>query len=451
MNFKQYPNIIIRNANLVNEGRQQIADVLIQNGRIEKIATTITGIFNAKTIDAQGAWLIPGMIDDQVHFREPGAPHKGSIASESMAATIGGITSYMDMPNTNPPTLDLESLLQKKQIAARQSRANYAFHFGVSANNLDLIEQLDPKLVSGVKVFMGASTGNMLVDDPKTLERLFANVPTILLTHCESTPQIKKQQALHLQQYGADIPARMHPKIRDKHACFESSRLAVSLAEKYATQLHVLHISTAKELCLFKNLPLNRKHISAEVCIHHLSFDDSDYETLGHLIKCNPAIKTLQDKQALITALAQSNRLDIIGTDHAPHTWDEKQQSYLNAPAGLPLVQHALPALMELVADRKLSIETLVRKTSHQVADLFKIKDRGYIREGYWADLVLLRKNHQAIAVKDQKNYMHCNWSPFQDRTFRYQVDTTIVSGQLAWHQQQLFLNCQGQALDIDR
>ncbi|ENX35620.1 hypothetical protein F889_00763 [Acinetobacter colistiniresistens] len=451
MSFRNAPKIIIRNANIVNEGGQYISDVLIQQGRIEKIAGTISGIFNAKIIDAKGAWLIPGMIDDQVHFRDPGSPQKGSIASESMAATIGGITSFMDMPNTNPATLNLETLVQKKHIAAQHSMANYAFHFGVSSDNLDLIEQLDPKLVSGVKVFMGASTGNMLVDDPKILERLFANVPTILLTHCEYTPWIKAQEKRYAEKYGVHIPAAMHPKIRDKDACFESSRLAITLAEKYATQLHVLHVTTAKELCLFKNLPLNLKHISAEVCIHHLSFDDSDYAALGHLIKCNPAIKTRQDKAALIHAISQSNRLDIIGTDHAPHTWDEKQQPYLKAPAGLPLVQHALPALMELVADRKLSIETLVRKTSHQVADLFKIKDRGYIREGYWADLVLLRKNQQALAVREQKNYMQCNWSPFQDRTFRYLVDTTIVSGQLAWHQQKLFLNCQGQALEIDR
>jgi len=451
MSFRNSPDIIIRNANIVNEGQQQISDVLIRHGRIEKIQSNITGIVHAKSIEADGNWLIPGMIDDQVHFRDPGSPQKGSIASESSAAVIGGITSYMDMPNTNPATLDLKTLMHKKQIAAQHSMANYAFHLGVSADNLEVVERLDPKLVSGVKVFMGASTGNMLVDDPTILERLFANVPTILLTHCEYTPRIKAREKLFLEKYGRNIPAAMHPKIRDKYACFESSKLAVSLAEKYGTQLHVLHITTAKELCLFKDLPLNRKHITAEVCIHHLSFDESDYADLGHLIKCNPAIKTQQDKEALINAIAESNRLDIIGTDHAPHTWDEKQQSYLDAPAGLPLVQHAIPALMELVADQKLDITTMVRKTSHQVADLFKIKDRGYIREGYWADVVLLRENTQQLAVKDQHNYMRCNWSPFVNKTFRYNVDTTIVSGQLAWHQSQLFLNCQGQALEINR
>ena len=451
MNFRQPPNLIIRNANMVNEGQQQICDVLIQQGRISKIQPNITGIYNAKSIEADGAWLLPGMIDDQVHFRDPGSPQKGSFASESLAAAIGGITSIMDMPNTNPPTLDLTALHYKKGIAAQHSIANYAFHFGVSAQNLEIVEALDPKLVSGVKVFMGASTGNMLVDDPKILERLFANVPTILLTHCESTPRIKQLEAFYRDQYGEDVPAYLHPKIRDKQACFESSRLAVSLAEKFGTQLHVLHLTTAKELCLFKNLPLDKKHITAEVCIHHLTFDESDYADLGHLIKCNPSIKTTNDKQALIEAVSNSHRLDIIGTDHAPHTWQEKQQSYFNAPSGLPLVQHALPALLELVADQKLSIETLVRKTSHQVADLFRIKDRGYIREGYWADLVLIRENHQKQSVAEQTNYMRCGWTPFQKKTFRHLVDTTIISGQLAWHQQQPYLNCQGQALEIDR
>lgn len=451
MNFRHLSDLIIRNANMVNEGHCQIGDVLIQQGRISKIQSSITGISHTKCIEANGAWLIPGMIDDQVHFRDPGSPQKATFASESMAAAVGGITSVMDMPNTKPPTLDLVALHHKKNIAAQHSMTNYAFHFGVSAHNLAIIEQLDPKLVSGVKVFMGASTGNMLVDDPKVLERLFANVPTILLTHCENTPRIQHLEQLYRQQYGENIPAFLHPEIRDEQACFESSSLAVSLAEKYGTQLHVLHITTEKELSLFKNLPLNQKHITAEVCVHHLSFDDRDYARLGHQIKCNPAIKTQNDKQALIEAVAHSQRLDIIGTDHAPHTWQEKQQSYFNAPAGLPLVQHALPALMELVADQQLSIETLVQKTSHQVADLFRIQHRGYIREGYWADLVLLRENQTQQYVSQQSNYMHCGWTPFQDKTFRYLVDTTIISGQLAWHQQKIFPNCRGQALEINR
>ena len=451
MNFKACPDLIIRNANMVNEGQQQICDVLIRQGRIHKIQSNITGIYNAKNIHADGAWLIPGMIDDQVHFRDPGSPEKGSFASESLAAAIGGITSVMDMPNTDPPTLDLAALHEKKDIARQNSITNYAFHFGVSGQNLDIVEALDPRLVSGVKVFMGASTGNMLVDDPKSLERLFANVPTILLTHCESTPRIQQREAYYRKRYGENIPAYLHPKIRDKHACFESSRFAVSLAEKFGTQLHMLHVTTAKELCLFKNLPLHKKHITAEVCIHHLSFDESDYADLGHLIKCNPSIKTANDKATLIEALSNSHRLDIIGTDHAPHTWQEKQHTYFQAPSGLPLIQHALPALMELVADQQLSIDTLVRKTSHQVADLFHLKDRGYIREGYWADLVILRENNKHQSVQQQTNYMRCAWTPFHNKTFRYLVDSTIISGQLAWHMQRPYLNCQGQALDIDR
>ncbi|MDQ8936853.1 dihydroorotase [Acinetobacter rudis] len=451
MNFKHLPNLIIRNANVVNEDTCKIQDILIQQGRVSKIEPQITGFYHAKEIDANGAWLMPGMIDDQVHFRDPGSAHKGGFLSESSAAAVGGITSIMDMPNTHPPTLDLVTLQDKKDRAAKLCMTNYAFHFGVSADNLDIVENIDPKSISGIKVFMGASTGNMLVDDLQILERLFANAPTILLTHCESTPRIRHMEQYYRQQYGEHIPAILHPKIRDKHACFESTRLAVSLAEKYATQLHVLHISTAKELCLFKNIPLDKKYITAEVCVHHLSFDDRSYGRLGHQIKTNPAIKTVHDKNALIDAVAHSHRLDIIGTDHAPHTWLEKQQSYFDAPSGLPLVQHALPALMELVAEQRLSIETLVKKTSHQVADLFRIKDRGYIREGYWADLVLIKDNHDQQAVSQQRNFMHCGWTPFQHKTFRYLVDTTIISGQLAWHQQQLFLNCRGMALDINR
>ena len=451
MNFRALPDLVIRNAHVVNEGKSEYRDVLIQNGRITKIQSSISQVTQVKNIEANGAWLIPGMIDDQVHFRDPGSPHKATFASESMAAVVGGITSVMDMPNTRPPTLDFAALQQKKDIAAQHSMTNYAFHFGVSADNLDLVEHLDPKQVSGVKVFMGASTGNMLVDDPKVLERLFTNVPTILLTHCESTPRIKELEDKYREQYGEQIPAWMHPKIRDEQACFESSSLAVALAQKYGTQLHVLHISTAKELSLFQDLPLKHKQISAEVCIHHLHFNERDYADLGHLIKCNPAIKTPADQQALIDTVAHSQRLDIIGTDHAPHTWQEKQSSYFHAPSGLPLVQHAVPALMELVATQQLSIETLVQKTAHQVADLFRLEDRGYIREGYWADLVLLKENQKHEPVNQQPNFMRCGWTPFQHQTFRYLVDTTIVSGQLAWHQQQLFMNCRGQALAINR
>ncbi|MDQ1207859.1 dihydroorotase [Acinetobacter baylyi] len=449
MNFNTLPDIMIRNANMINEGQSKFCDVLIKNGRIAKIQSSISSINNAKEIEANGRWLLPGMIDDQVHFRDPGSPHKGCIASESAAATIGGITSYMDMPNTQPPTLDLDALQAKKNIASQTSIANYAFHFGVSADNLKTIKQLDPTLVSGVKVFMGASTGNMLVDDPKTLEFLFANVPTILLSHCESSPIISQNEKLFREKFGEDIDASCHPLIRNEECCYQSSKIAVELAKKFNTQLHVLHLTTARELALFEDKPLHEKRITAEVCIHHLHFDDRDYKQLNHLIKCNPSIKAVSDKEALIQAIANTNLLDVIGTDHAPHTWDEKQKSYFQAPAGLPLVQHALPALLELVADQKMTIENVVKKTSHQVADLFRIKERGYIREGYWADLVLIDKN--PLIVAQQPNFMRCGWTPFIHQTFRHQVATTIVSGQIAWHNQQLFLNCKGHALEIDR
>lgn len=317
MNFNTLPDIMIRNANMINEGQSKFCDVLIKNGRIAKIQSSISSINNAKEIEANGRWLLPGMIDDQVHFRDPGSPHKGCIASESAAATIGGITSYMDMPNTQPPTLDLDALQAKKTIASQTSIANYAFHFGVSADNLEIIKQLDPTLVSGVKVFMGASTGNMLVDDPKTLGLLFANVPTILLSHCESSPIISQNEKLFREKFGEDIDASCHPIIRNEECCYQSSKMAVELAKKFNTQLHVLHLTTARELALFEDKPLHEKRITAEVCIHHLHFDDRDYKQLNHLIKCNPSIKAVSDKEALIQAIANTNLLDIIGTDHA--------------------------------------------------------------------------------------------------------------------------------------
>lgn len=317
------------------------------------------------------------MIDDQVHFREPGYPQKGSIASESRAAVAGGITSFMDMPNTRPATLSLEALAEKKRLAAAHSVANYGFHFGVSRDNLDTVAALDPRDVAAVKVFMGASTGDMLVDDLPTLERLFASVPTLLLSHCEDTPRIEANLARWRQRFGERIPAAAHPRIRDAEACYRSTALAVELAQRHGTLLHVLHLSTARELALFEDKPLCQKRITAEVCVHHLLFDDSDYARLGHLLKCNPAIKSREDRDALRRALA-GNRLDVIGTDHAPHAWAEKQQAYPQAPAGLPLVQHALPALLELVREGWLSLATLVAKTSHRVAELFAIADRGF-------------------------------------------------------------------------
>ncbi|RBB98734.1 dihydroorotase [Pseudomonas sp. MWU12-2115] len=441
-------SVLIRNARLVNEGREFDGDLLVSHGRIVKIARSIDGETARVEIDANGQWLLPGMIDDQVHFREPGAPEKGCIHTESRAAVAGGITSFMDMPNTRPATLTLEALADKKRRAAINSVANYGFHFGVSRDNLDTVAALNPCEVAGVKVFMGASTGNMLVDDPRTLERLFAEVPTILLAHCEHTPSIEANAARLRARLGEHLPANIHALIRDAEACYRSSSLAVELARRHGTRLHVLHLTTARELALFEDKPLAQKHITAEVCLHHLLFDESDYPALGNLIKCNPAIKTRADRDALRAALL-SNRLDVIGSDHAPHTWAEKQRPYAEAPSGLPLVQHALPALLELVADGVLPITTLVAKTSHRVADLFAIPDRGYLREGYWADLVLVEP--AALEVSRQPILSQCGWTPFADKTFRYRVNTTLVSGQIAWREQRINEGCQGLPLRFMR
>ena len=436
-------SVLIRNARLVNEGCEFDADLWVDHGRIVKIARSISGANAQVEIDAQGQWLLPGMIDDQVHFREPGAPDKGSFYSESRAAVAGGITSYMDMPNTAPATLSLAALDDKKRRAALHSVANYGFHFGVSHDNLDTVAALDPCTVAGVKVFMGASTGQMLVDDPQVLERLFANVPTVLLAHCEHTPSIQTNEANLRALFGERLPAAAHPLVRNAEACFRSSSLAVDLAKRHGTRLHVLHLTTARELALFEDKPLAHKRITAEVCLHHLLFDDRDYPRLGNLIKCNPAIKSLADRDALRQALL-SDRLDVIGSDHAPHTWAQKQLPYFDAPAGLPLVQHALPALLELVADGLLPLTTLVAKTSHRVADLFRIPDRGYLREGYWADLVLIRAEPTPVAVADQPILAQCGWTPFAGRTFRHRVATTLVSGQIAWHDNRIHDGCQG-------
>ncbi|WP_180698085.1 dihydroorotase [Pseudomonas crudilactis] len=441
-------SVLIRNARLVNEGREFDGDLLVSNGRIVKIARSIEGESATIEIDANGQWLLPGMIDDQVHFREPGAPAKGSIHTESRAAVAGGITSFMDMPNTNPATLTLEALADKKRRAAINSVANYGFHFGVSRDNLDTVAALNPCEVAGVKVFMGASTGNMLVDDPRILERLFAEVPTILLAHCEHTPSIDANAANLRELFGDRIPAAAHPLIRNAEACYRSSSLAVELAKNHGTRLHVLHLTTARELALFEDKPLAQKRITAEVCLHHLLFDDRDYSKLGNLIKCNPAIKTQSDRDTLREAL-NSNRLDVIGSDHAPHTWEEKQQPYAQAPSGLPLVQHALPALMELVADGVLPITTLVAKTSHRVADLFAIPDRGYLREGYWADLVLVEA--QTLEVDRQPILSQCGWTPFAGRSFRHRVNATMVSGQIAWRGGRVNEGCRGLALRFMR
>lgn len=442
--------LLVRNARLVNEGREFDADLLVRHGRIERIDASIDNVRAAREIDAQGAFLLPGMIDDQVHFREPGAPHKGSIASESRAAVAGGITSFMDMPNTSPATLTREALADKQRRAAAGSQANYGFHFGVSRDNLDTIAALDPREVAGIKVFMGASTGNLLVDDPRVLEKLFVYAPTIVLAHCEHTPSILDNEAWWRDRHGEFIPPAAHPLIRDAEACYRSSSLAVELARRFGTRLHVLHLTTARELALFEAGPVAGKRITAEVCVHHLLFDDSDYASLGHLIKCNPAIKTASDREALRRALAD-DRIDVIGTDHAPHTLGEKRRTYSRAPAGLPLVQHALPGALELVSEGALSLAQVVRKTSHAVAELFAIRERGFLREGYWADFALVERLAVPRPVAADPVLAHCGWTPFHQRRFHHVVRSTVVSGQLAWHEGRVQDGCQGLPLMFER
>lgn len=440
--------MLITNAHIINEGHEIAADLLIKNGRIEKIAAKIDAPAGVEVYDARGQWLLPGMIDDQVHFREPGLTHKGCIATESAAAVAGGITSFMDMPNTKPATLSMAALADKKAIAARDSLANYSFHFGVSNDNLDTVAALDPREVAGIKVFMGASTGNMLVDDPAVLERLFARTPTILLAHCEDSARVTVNEGKWRKSHGDAVPFWAHPLIRDAEVCYQSSSLAVELAKKYSTQLHVLHISTARELELFEDKPLADKRITAEVCVHHLLFDDRDYARLGSHLKCNPAVKSETDRDALRAAL-NGNRLDVIGTDHAPHTLEEKGGSYFQAPSGLPLAQHALPGLMGLVHDGIIDLPTLVAKTSHRVADLFQIAERGYLREGYWADLVLI--GDRDFEAPDDPILSCCRWSPFSGRRFRSRVSATVVSGQLVYRAGAIDWRYRGRPLAFNR
>ena len=383
--------------------------------------------FHFVGLAAENKYLLPGMIDDQVHFREPGLTHKGTIASESRAAVAGGITSYMEMPNVNPATTTIAALEKKYAIAAKVSYANYAFYLGATENNLDQIKQLSPKKHCGVKVFMGASTGDLLVEAPQALDAIFRESPALIVTHCESGPVINKNQAALLREKKR-LAIEDHPKIRDVNACYASSSYAVALAKKYRSQLHVLHLTTEKELSLFDAGPIINKHITAEVCVHHLWFTDQDYPRLGNLIKCNPAIKSQRDRDALIQGL-HMKKIDIIATDHAPHTWSEKQLDYPQAPAGLPLVQHALVSLLEHVKHGRLTITQLVEKTAHNPAIRYGIAERGFIREGYYADLVLI-DNQSPQMVTHENSLYHCQWTPFVGQIFSYQVKSTWVNGQ---------------------
>ncbi|MBS1269663.1 MAG: Dihydroorotase [Gammaproteobacteria bacterium] len=442
------PKSLICNARIVNEGTIREADILIDNGRIEKIAASIEAQNGWDVLDARGKHVLPGMIDDQVHFREPGATHKGDIASESAAAVAGGITSFMDMPNVNPPTLDSERLEDKYRRAAKNARANYSFYLGASNDNIEEIRNVQPNQTCGVKIFMGASTGNMLVNDPNALNAIFADCPVPIVTHCEDTPTIQAAERYYRNIHGEDIPMAMHPHIRSADACYMSSALAVELANRHQARLHVLHLTTAREVTLFTNAPLEHKRITAEVCVHHLFFDDSYYATKGTLIKCNPAIKTEVDKQALLRAVVES-RIDVIATDHAPHTREEKQRTYFNAPAGLPLVQHALPSLLQQYRLGRLTLQTIVQKISHTPARIFGVVDRGYIREGYWADLAII--DLRAPFTVSRNNILYkCGWSPFDGYTFPSSVFATFVNGQLAYRDGRVSPSVFGKRLQIE-
>jgi dihydroorotase len=444
---------LIVNARLVNEEREFDGDLRVSRGRIVEIGSGLAARDRETVVDAAGRRLLPGMIDDQVHFREPGLEYKADMASESAAAVAGGLTSFMDMPNTSPPTLDATALEDKYARANGRAWANYGFYMGTSTGNLDAIRALDPRTAPGVKVFMGASTGNMLVDDPVILDAVFREAPTPIITHCEDTPMIEAELAKYKAKYGGDIPAECHPDIRSREACVKSTQLAISLARRHVSRLHVLHISTADELALFTPGPLVdaagvRKRITAETCIHYLRFDRADYARLGHLIKCNPAIKDASDREALIRALAEDT-IDVLATDHAPHTLEEKMRPYTSAPSGLPLVQYALVAALELVHEGRLTTAQVVRKFAHAPAQLFDVHERGFLREGYRADLVLV--DDTPFTVRREDVLSKCGWSPFEGTTFHSRIATTWVNGEVVWNGERLVGEPQGQRLAFDR
>lgn len=444
---------LIVNARLVNEGREFDGDLRIADGRIAAIGSGLAAGARDTVIDAAGRRLLPGMIDDQVHFREPGLEYKADMASESAAAVAGGLTTFMDMPNTSPPTLDSVALEDKYRRAQGRAWGNFGFYMGASNDNLEAIRALDPLTAPGIKVFMGASTGNMLVDDPDTLDAIFREAPTPIITHCEDTPTIDAVLARYRGEYGEEIPVGAHPDIRSREACIKSTRLALELARRHDTRLHVLHISTADELALFEQGPLlradgSRKRITAETCVHFLRFAREDYARLGNLIKCNPAIKEASDRDALIAALAE-DRIDVLATDHAPHTLEEKSRPYMQAPSGLPLVQFALQAALELVHEGRLSTAQVVQKFAHASAQLFDVHERGFLREGYHADLVLIDDAPQVVRREDVLS--KCGWSPFEGDTFHTRIASAWVNGVLAWDGMQLVGEPQGRRLEFNR
>ncbi|WP_108867573.1 dihydroorotase [Aquimarina aquimarini] len=426
-------SVLIKNANIVNEGKVFNGDVYIEHGVFKEIAPQISAKSpDVHIFDAEGKYLLPGVIDDQVHFREPGLTHKATIETESRAAIAGGITSFIEMPNTVPQTTTVEKLEEKFDIAAKTSYANYSFMFGGTNDNLEEILKVDPKKVAALKLFLGSSTGNMLVDNPEVLEKIFASTDLLIAVHCEDEQTIKDNTAIYKAKYGDDIPVEFHPIIRSEEACYLSSSQAVALAKKTGARLHVFHLSTAKELELFTNkIPLKDKKITAEVCIHHLWFSDADYAEKGTLIKWNPAVKTAKDRDALLAALL-NDKIDVVATDHAPHTIEEKDNVYTKAPSGGPLVQHALPAMLELYHQGKISMEKIVEKMCHNPAILFQVEKRGYIKEGYYADAVLVDINAPWTVNKDNIA-CKCGWSPFEGTTFRSRITHTFVNGNLVY------------------
>jgi dihydroorotase len=430
----QNKTILIKNARIVNEGSITEGDILIEGDYIKEVSDSISAkTADVVVIDAEGNYVFPGVIDDQVHFREPGLTHKGNIASESKAAIAGGITSFIEMPNTNPQTTTVEKLEEKFKVASQTSYANYSFMFGGTNDNLDEILKVDPKTVAGLKLFLGSSTGNMLVDDPKVIEKIFSSTDMVISVHCEDEATIRKNLQEHIDEYGEDIPIEKHPIIRSTEACYLSSSKAIELAKKTGARLHVFHLSTGKETSLFSNkIPLKDKKITAEVCIHHLWFSDEDYNKKGTHIKWNPAVKTAKDRDQLWKALLD-DRIDVIATDHAPHTLDEKNNSYTKAPSGGPLVQHALVAMIEFFHKGKIELPKIAQKMAHNPAILFQVEKRGYIKEGYFADLVIVDINNPWTVNKDNILYK-CGWSPFEGTTFKSRITHTFLNGTLVYN-----------------
>ena len=439
--------ITIKNCKVVNEGQITEKDLIIKNGRFEKIGNDLAS--EGETIDAAGLFLFPGIIDDQCHFREPGLTERGSIKTESLSAVAGGTTSFMDMPNVIPPTLSLDLWRDKISIAEKTASANFSFYMGTSNTNIDEIKAIDPKEVCGIKIFMGSSTGNLDVDSEDALNDLFRESPVIITTHCEDDPMIKAKEQEFLAKYGEKIPVEMHSEIRSREACLKSSKKAIDLAERYDANLHILHLTTKEEVELFSNKPLNEKMITAEVCIPHLYFSRDDYATKGTLIKCNPSIKETADRDALRAGLLEGY-IDYVATDHAPHQLEGKSNDYMDCPSGIPSVQHTLLVLLELVREGVYSLDDLPYYLSHKVADRFKIIDRGYIREGYWADCVLVDLEHQHKITKENTSYF-CGWSPFEGDTFNSKVISTFVNGTHAYNEGKILETNLGMQLEFDR